>query len=101
VSEFEVVWPLAPSTEQAVALSRRLGDGGARRIGFVWDHVFRGDEIFAELEPGLAARFPGSTFVPYGAFGNIHGHDEREVFAALPGRLRDERVDAVVVGIGA
>jgi hypothetical protein len=100
-SVFEVVWPLAASTEQGVTLSRRLGVEGSKRIGFVWDYVFRGDEMFAVLEAGLAERFPGSTFVPYEAFGNIHGHDERAVIRALPERLRAERVDAVVVGVGA
>jgi len=99
--EYEVVWPLARSTAQSVAMSARLAVGAPRRIGFVWDYVFRGDEMFPLLEEGLAERFPGSTFVHHSAFGNVHGHDEREVLAALPERLRAEAVDAVVVGVGA
>ena len=82
-------------------MSARLADGEGKRIGFVWDYVFRGDEMFRILEEELGKRFPGSSFVPYEAFGNIHGHDEREVLAKLPERLRAEKVDAVVVGVGA
>ena len=80
---------------------RRLEALGAKRIGFVWDYVFRGDEMFEVLEEELSKRFPGSVFVPYETFGNMHGHDEREVLAALPDILRREELDAVIAGVGA
>ena len=98
---YEVVWPLAKSTSKGVAMNPRFTDTSAKRIGLIWDYVFRGDHMFPLIQAGLAERFPGSVFVPYTAFGNIHGHDERETLAALPERLRAEKVDAVVVGVGA
>jgi len=98
---YEAVWPLGRSTGSPVALSEAVAAGGPRRVGFVWDYVFRGDEMFDVLREELAARFPGAEFVPYETFGNMHGHDEREQLAALPGRLRKERIDAAVVGVGA
>ena len=98
---FDVVWPLGRSTETAIALNARFTDNKAKRIGFLWDYIFRGDQMFPLIQAGLAEKFPGSTFVPHTAFGNIHGHDEREVLAALPQRLKDEKLDAVVVGVGA
>jgi hypothetical protein len=98
-STYDVVWPLARSTGKAVTMNARLREGKAKRIGFLWDYVFRGDEMFPLLQAGLAEKYPGSSFVSYAAFGNIHGHDEREVLAALPGRLRAENLDAVVVGV--
>ena len=98
---YDAVWPLARSTEKGVAMNVRFGDAKARRIGFIWDYVFRGDHMFPLIQAGLAEKFPGSEFVPYTAFGNAHGHDEREMLAALPQRLREEKVDAVVVGVGA
>jgi hypothetical protein len=55
--------------------------------------------MFPLIQAGLAERYPGSSFVSHDRFGNIHGHDEREVLAALPGRLRAEKLDAVVVGV--
>jgi hypothetical protein len=98
---YEVLWPLGRSTGRATAMSSAVGPEGPRRVGFVWDYVFRGDEMFDVVREELAKRFPGSEFVPYETFGNMHGHDEREQLAALPERLRAERVDAVVVGVGA
>jgi hypothetical protein len=73
----------------------------ARRIGFVWDHVFRGDDIFAIVEEELRAKDAGLTFVPYQAFGDIHGRDGAQVMASLPSHLHAEEVDAVIVGVGA
>jgi hypothetical protein len=99
--EFAVVWPLAHSTYARVALNTRLPDPEGKRIGFIWDHVFRGDEIYELVEAELGARYPSMTFVPYPEFGNIHGEDEHEVFAALPDRIRAEELDAVIVGVGA
>ncbi len=96
---YEVVWPLARSTGATLKMNARLREGKAKRIGFLWDYVFRGDEMFPLLQAGLAEKYPGSSFVPYARFGNIHGHDEREVLAGLPNRLRDEKLDAVVVGV--
>jgi hypothetical protein len=72
-----------------------------RRVGLVWDHVFRGDEMFGIIEAELRGRDPGLTFVGYEAFGDIHGRDAASVVAALPSRLRAEEVDAVIVGVGA
>jgi hypothetical protein len=99
--QFEVLWPLGRATGEAVAMSTRVSGGGAKRIGFLWDYVFRGDDMFRLLEEELPKRFADCVFVPYETFGNIHGHDEAEVLAALPARLRAEEVDAVVVGVGA
>jgi hypothetical protein len=73
----------------------------ARHVGFVWDHVFRGDEMFAIVEEELRGHDPGLTFVRYQAFGDIHGRDARQAVASLPSRLRAEKVDAVIVGVGA
>ena len=98
---YDVVWPLGRSTETAIALNARFADSKAKRIGFVWDYVFRGDHMFPLIQAGLAEKYPGSEFVPYTVFGNAHGHDEREMLAALPGRLKAEKLDAVVVGVGA
>lgn len=72
-----------------------------RRVGFVWDHVFRGDEMFTIAEAELRAQDSGLTFVPYQAFGDIHGRDAAHAVASLPDRLRAEEVDAVIVGVGA
>ena len=97
---YDALWPLARSTAATVEMSTR----DAReemRIGFLWDYVFRGDEMFAVLEEELPAHFPGVRFVRHDELGNIHGHDEREVLAVLGDRLREKEIDAVVAGVGA
>ncbi len=102
---YDVLWPLARRAVKDMAMNRRFGnketDHAAKRIGFIWDYMFRGNDMFPLLQAGLAEKYPGSTFVPYEHFGNVHGHDEREVLAALPQRLKEARLDAVIVGVGA
>jgi len=101
MSEYQVLWPLGRMTMKRTDLNRRFADDQPKRIGFLWDYMFRGDDMFPLLQAGLNKKYPGSSFVPYDYFGNVHGHDEREVLAALPQRLRDSEVDAVIVGVGA
>ena len=94
--------PAWPAGRTGPAGSSGAGPGtGGRRIGFVWDHAFRGDQMFRIAEEELRAGDPGLTFVGYEAFGDIHGPDEARVVAELPGRLRAAEVDTVVVGVGA
>jgi hypothetical protein len=100
-SWFEVVWPLGRSTVVKTVARERLPDPAGKTIGFVWDGVFRGDEIFPIVQKELAQHHPSLRFVDYDAFGNIHGQDEPAVVGALPGRLAEEGIDAVIIGIGA
>ena len=103
--KYDVLWPLARRAVKDMSMNRRFSDpaadSAAKRIGFIWDYMFRGNDMFPLLQAGLAEKYPGSTFVPYEHFGNVHGHDEREVLAALPQRLKEARLDAVIVGVGA
>jgi hypothetical protein len=104
-SRYEVVWPLAKTKSQGVAMNPRFtdppGKGTAKRVGFIWDYFFRGDEMFPLIQAGLAEQYPGSSFVPHTEFGNVHGHEELAVLAALPEKLKAQKLDAVVVGVGA
>ena len=103
---FEVVWPRAPRGVQSQRLAERLprlgGLDGASpvRIAFLWDHVFRGDEVFPALATELRRRVPGIDIVDYDQFGNTHGGDEDEVIAGLPDALARRHVDAVVSAMG-
>lgn len=99
-AHYDVVWPSAPLGVQTRRLADRLDALDGKRIGFVWDYLFRGEEIFPVLERELTRRCPGVEIVGYDAFGNSHGADEAEVIAALPDVLRERRVDAVVSGNG-
>lgn len=97
---FEVVWPRSPRGVQRRRRAPRLDDLAGGRIAFLWDYVFRGDELFPVLERELRRRFDGIEIVGYEEFGNLHGADEKERLGRLPDDLRTRGVDAVVSGMG-
>jgi hypothetical protein len=97
---FDVVWPRSPQGAQRRRAAARVTSLEGARIGFVWDYMFRGDELFPVLERELRARFTGLEVVGYDTFGNIHGPQEHALVEALPGTLDEHSIDAVVVGNG-
>lgn len=97
---YDVVWPKSPLGVQSRELAPRLETLDGKRVAFLWDYLFRGDELFPVLHDQLVERFPSIEILNYDVFGNTHGGDEREMIAALPSVLQDHGVDAVVSGIG-
>lgn len=97
---YDVVWPKAPRGVQTRPLADRLDDLNGKRVGFLWDYVFRGDEIFPALAAQLRERFPAIEIVDYEVFGNTHGVDEKQMISTLPDILKDRHIDAVVSGVG-
>ncbi len=97
---YDVVWPKSASGVQPRRAADRLTDLTGKRIGFVWDYLFRGEEIFPVIEHELRRRFPGIEVVGYDVFGNIHGSHEKALVEVLPGTLDEHGIDAVVVGNG-
>lgn len=100
---YAVVRPIPPRGAQRHRAAARL-DGPAglatARIGFVWDYMFRGEEIFPVIADELRRRYPTVDIIGYDTFGNVHGPDEASVVEALPGLLDEHGIDAVVVGNG-
>lgn len=103
---YEVVWPRSPRGVQTRRVADRLEPTDGRhplegkRIAFLWDYLFRGDELFPLLEGELTQRFPGLEVVGYDEFGSTHGSDEVEVISGLPTALTSRHIDAVVSGMG-
>jgi hypothetical protein len=58
---YEVVWPLALSAAASAPLAARPADLRGKRIGELWDYLFKGEEIFPLVREALHARFPGVT----------------------------------------
>ena len=102
-ASYDVVWPLGRSRVEEVAANKRPADLSGKTIGFIWDYLFKGPEMFEMFKAQLSAKFPGVRYVDYQVFGNIHGSDaeEKANLGALPERLREHGVDAVVVAVGA
>lgn len=97
---YDVVWPRSPRGVQRHQLADRLDTLEGRRVAFLWDYLFRGDELFPVLATELSRRFPGIEIVDYDEFGNLHGSDEVERVGRLPDELRARHIDAVVSGMG-
>ncbi len=100
MSDYAVVWPRSPRTAEPVALAPRPTALDGCRIAFLWDYMFRGEEIFPIIERELRNRIPGVSFVSYDEFGTTHGAGEHEVLERLGSRLAGLGVDAVVSGMG-
>lgn len=97
---YDVVWPRSPRGIQAQRRADRLDTLDNKRVAFLWDYVFRGDELFPVLGAELTKRFDGVEIVSFEEFGNLHGADEKERVGRLPDDLRSRGVDAVVSGMG-
>jgi hypothetical protein len=97
---YDVVWPKSALGVQRRRAAARLDGLAGKRVGFVWDYMFRGDELFPVLEQELHRRYDGLDVVGYDAFGNIHGPHEHALIEAMPGTLDEHSIDAVVVGNG-
>ncbi len=99
-NRYDALWPRSPRQAKMKPLAKRLDTLENKTIAWVWDYVFRGDEVFAQLETSLAERYPGVKFVHWSAFGSTHGSDERAVVAGIPAKLRALKADALVSGMG-
>jgi hypothetical protein len=97
---YDVVWPKSLLGAQGRRPAARLETLTGKRIGFAWDYLFRGEELFPVLAAELQRRYADVEIVDYDVFGNLHGPHEHELVAALPDGLTRHRVDAVVSGNG-
>ncbi|MCP3992608.1 MAG: hypothetical protein GY724_26290 [Actinomycetia bacterium] len=99
-STYDVVWPRSPRGVQERRRADRLDTLAGKRVAFLWDYLFRGDELFPILANELTGRYEDIEIIGYEEFGNLHGADEKERLDHLPQDLRDRGVDAVVSGMG-
>ena len=97
---YEVVWPRGKRTIGDMHLAKRLDNLKGKTIGSLWNFFFRGDEIFPIISKELKRRYPKTQFVSYKTFGSVYGGDEAQTIAALPEKLRQHKVDAIISGIG-
>lgn len=98
--QLAVLWPGGINIVPRIEPAPRLANLNGKTIAFVWDYMFRGDEIFPMLESLLAENHMDLSFVGYETFGSTFGGDEHEAIRQLPELLRKHNVDAVVSGIG-
>jgi hypothetical protein len=97
--QYDVVWPRSPLAAARRPLSPRIDGVAGKRIGFMWEYLFRGEELFPALAEELRGR--GADVVSYEAFGNLHGPDEAQLIGEIPSVIAARGIDAVVSGVGA
>jgi hypothetical protein len=96
---YEAYWPRAARQERVRQLAPRLASLEGKTVAQLWDQLFKGDVVFELLEEALRKQFPGIKFVSWREFGSTHGGEEKEALAALPRRLKELGVDAVISGM--
>ena len=97
---YEVVWPSGKRTETGAKLAKRLDTLEGKVVAELWNWIFKGDVLFEVFEEELTKLYPGIKFVSWKEFGEIHGSNEAEALAALPEKLKQFNVDAVICGVG-
>jgi hypothetical protein len=97
-ASYDVVSPLGYRAQTSAALSPGLGDLDGRRIAFVWNYLFRGDDAFALARQRLASRYRDVEFVDFEVFGNLD--DNAELIDELAARFRELEVDGAVIATG-
>jgi hypothetical protein len=98
--DYAVVWPRSAKAVEIKPLAKRLDSIEGKTIAFLWDDLFRGDEIWPILKQELGKRFSGVNFIDHDAFGSTHGDEEHRVLGELPGKIKSMNIDAVVSGMG-
>ena len=98
--DYAVVWPRSAKAVEIKPLAKRLGSMEGKTVAFLWDDLFRGDEIWPILKSELSSRFADLSFIDHDAFGSTHGDDEHRVLGELPGKIKSMKIDAVVSGMG-
>ncbi|MFC2059295.1 hypothetical protein ACFLTS_06665 [Chloroflexota bacterium] len=97
---YEVVWPRGNKTTETTSFAKRLDTLEGKTIGELWNWVFRGDEIFPAMEKEMSKRYPGIKFASYETFGSMHGGEEGKALEDLPDKLKQNKCDAIVAGVG-
>lgn len=99
-NQFDVVWPLGKTTSAGKKLAKRSDTLEGKVVAELWDWVFKGDVMFDAFRQELPKKYPGIKLISWEEFGEIHGPNEEAVLKALPQKLKDFGVDAVICGVG-
>jgi hypothetical protein len=98
---YAVVWPRGPRVKQEIGLAKRLDTLDGKNVGFIWNGVFFGDEMFTVIEKALMARFHRIKLIKLEEFNITKGEgDFAKVIATSPDKLERYNFDAVIFGVG-
>src|ERR1700722_16967862 len=100
-NQFEVVWPLSKQRSHAIDVVDELGGLNGKRIALVWDHLFKGNEMFQIIIAQAQLENPTVEFVSYEEFGNIlrPGAHPEQVLDEMGANLERQGIDGAIVGV--
>lgn len=102
--EVGVISPVGLPRTQNTGTAPRLESLAGKTIGEVYNHHFKGDQMFALYRELLKQRYPGVRIIPYtelpasfvGGDSATHGRVAREVAA----QAKEKGCDALIAGNG-
>lgn len=97
-ASYDVLSPLGYRPQASSALSPGLDSLDGRKIAFIWNYLFRGDEAFELARQRIEQDHDKVQFVDYEIFGNLD--DNAELIDELPDKLRELEVDGAFIATG-
>jgi len=94
--QLEVLNPIG-SVEMRKRTAPRLANLHGKRVGMLWNGVFRGAETFPFLQHLLTEQFPDSQFISYEEFPCLETTNLESISQAV----KQKGCDAAILGNGA
>ena len=105
MEKYEVVSPAGVDTVKRVSAAPRLETLTGKRIGEVWNGVFKGDVTFPIVRRLLQARDPDLEVIPFTDFPHTPGSDnparQRELAREIAALAKEKGCHAIISGNGA
>jgi hypothetical protein len=102
--EIGVISPLGLPGTQNQTIASRLDSLAGKTIGEVYNHHFKGDQMFVLYRQLLKQRYPGVRIVPYTELpASFVGGDtayHRRVAQEVAARAKEKGCDALITGNG-
>ena len=84
---YAALWPRGPRQAKVKPLAKRLDTLEGKTVAWVWDYVFRGNEVFEQLEISLRERYPGVKFLHWDLVNCIERETRKKQSCVNPIRL--------------
>jgi hypothetical protein len=104
LDEVSVVSPLGLPVTQSTGLARRLSSLEGKTIGEVYNHHFKGDQMFALYRELLKERYPGVRIIPFtempASFVGGDPASHRRIAQEVAAAAKEKGCDALIIGNG-
>ena len=100
-TKLAVMSPLGEYVGKEEALVSRLPDLNGKKVGEVWNGMFRGDVLFPALRELIQKRYRDVKFVTYKEMPIFEvWHNIDELCQKLKETIREEGIDVLIAGVG-